>query len=339
MRALFTCWFWVAALALCSAQPGDTTTRKSEQLVDVLSDVVTMKLDVDNDFDRFQLRGNTFNYDLQPNFGLSKSFSASYRFAAIWFSYLPRFLWTDDPLRKGKSRGFSYGFTLSKKHFFHSFSFARVRGFYLENTRDVIAGWNANRDDYIQFPDLRYWTLRGKTTYLFNPGFSFNAIHSQTERQLRSIATPVLSTSYRYYHIDNKSTNQVSSQRSANLEWVFMAGFYATAVHRKTWYATIGCEGGAGVYHTFLLTRLPGENVNSNFGRGLIRGSIHGALGYNSGRFAAGGEFMADRTFTKQTANVEMRLTRVVFQIFVAYRLQAPTPVKRAFDSVAARFR
>lgn len=136
---------------------------------------------------------------------------------------------------RAKTEGFGFGFGFSNKLIQH-LSLDYKKGFYLHNTPDLMPNWQEGKDPYIQLPDIKMVYLRGLTGYRFNTNYSLNAIHSQTQAQLRSAGSLIPILSYDYYAIDNQSdeTPSANSQLTRNLRVIANLGYGYTYVFAKS---------------------------------------------------------------------------------------------------------
>ena len=302
------------------------------------NDQINIKLDVDSDFERFDLKGDDFEYDIRPNIALKSKISFSYRFLSFGISFLPKFLpGNNDDELKGKTKGIGFGINLNLKHWIQELKYSNVEGFYLENSSDFNLASIDNSEPYFLFPNLKITSFQGNTSYKFNPNFSLKAISTQTEIQLKSAGSFIPGIHYSYYIIDNKSNSELqqSSQRSNSFEVILNAGYYHTFVLNKSWYAAVGLTPGFGINYTNLLTRLPDENVKTNYSNGVFRINGRSGIGYNSERFFGGAEIGAYRSFRNDNiSTVTIATTGITYQIFIGYRLKAPKFLKKTVDEV-----
>jgi len=307
----------------------DTTYIKS-----YVHDLI-VKLDLDNDLLRFTLTGNDFKYDIRPNLRANRTLSFSYRWLYLGISYLPDFIvpnkWNE---RRGETDAFSIGGGFTSPRFVFDIQYVKVNGFYLNNTGEYVPGWNPDTDPYIQFPELKTWSIRGTAFYKTNPNFSIRAIQYQTEAQRKTCASLLPGLVYNYYVTDNYNPTASSSQRSNNLLWMARLGYFATFVLHKNWYASMGLGAGAGINHTWLLTRIAGASEKTTASDFAFRGSLNGGIGYNSDRFFAGSEIAFNESFVKEKGNIDLVFTRLSYQLFIGYRFNAPKFLKKSFDII-----
>jgi hypothetical protein len=315
----------------------DSLNRKNDTTyIEKFPDKVIVKLDVDNDYDRYELSGNDFKYDIRPNASLSKLLSFNYRFFYVAFSYLPAVInknkWDE---RRGKTTGYGFGTGLTTDHWLLNIEYKNVNGHYLYNTKDYVSPWDEDKDPYIQFPYLKTWMIRGLTLYKFNPKYSVRAIQTQTEAQRRSASSFIPGIAYNYYVIDNPDPNASSSQRSRNLEVLAQLNYYGTLVLKKRFYLSGGVGFAVGGYYTWLLTRYPTGEVESTLSDRILRGLVNLGLGYNGEKFISGAELMSYKSFSQQEKGaVNMVYTRTAYQVFIGYRIKPARIVVKETDKV-----
>ena len=300
------------------------------------SDKIVAKLDVDSDVDQYLIQGSNFKYDIRPNAGVSKLLSFNYRYAYLAVSYLPSII---APNRlndqRGETSGFGVGTGLSTPRLVADISYKKVKGFYLHNTGDVDPGWDSSSDPYIQFPEMKTWMIRGVMLYKVNPNYSVRAIQTQTEAQRKSATSLIPGIASTYYVIDNQSASSSSSQKSNTLEVLAELNYYGTLVINHRLYFSAGLGAGAGMYHTWLLTRQPTGNIGSTQSNSIFRGIGNAGLGYNANRFIAGAEILHYQSFSSQPNDVvQMKFTRTAFQVFIGYRFKPPRFIEKTMDGL-----
>ncbi len=320
------------------SQVADTTevSKPLSNYIERMSNYLSVKLNVNNNINGFEVRGAT-KADILPNDNKSLKLSVNYRWFSFSYSYTPKFFpGNDDSDLKGKTKATAYNFSLTFNHWIQSFNYEKVQGYYLGNTQDVDPSWEEGKDPYIQFPELVYQSFRGHTAYKFNKNYSFNAISVQTERQIKSAGTFMPVLSYNYYIIDDKVelTGTNSSQKSNNFEALITAAYFYTFVFRENFYVSAGAGAGGGILFTKLLTRTPSGNLTTNSNHPIWRLESGAGAGYNGKRFFAGGQLTGSRESYDQKGNTTTVVVndRLFFQIFTGYRFNAPKFLKSSLD-------
>lgn len=314
--------------------------EKSSGYIDKVDTIISVKLNVNSEYEQFEVHGSNFYYDIRPNISLSTKISFSYRFISVGIGFKPRFIpGNNDNDMQGKTSTLSFGLNILTSHWMQALQFGYVNGFYLHNTADYppTPDWTKGEDPYIQFPDLKVAVLRGSTGYKLNKNFSLKSISSKTEIQLKSCGSLIPYLVYEYFEMDNKSSDpkQNSSQRTNNFDALASLGYFYTFVIKSKYYASLGLVPSFGFQHTNLLTRYPDENVTTIYTNPLFRLQENAGIGYNSRKFYSGAELsLAQSTHNQKNASVQERAIRIFFQVFVGYRFSAPKFLKQETDVV-----
>jgi hypothetical protein len=318
----------------------DTTaiSKPAVKYIEKFDTIISIKLNVNTEFDEFEQKGDNFHWDLRPNISLSTKLSFSYRYISFGIGFKPKFIpGNNDNDMQGKTKALGFGLNILTIHWMQELQFAYVSGFYIYNSEDAIPGWIKGQDPYFLLPDLKVAMLRGSTGYKINKNFSLKAVSSKTEIQLKSCGSIIPYLTYNYNEIDNKSsdTSQHSSQRSHNLDVAASLGYIYTFVIKSKFYATLGLFPGIGFHHANLLTRYPDENVRTKYTDPLYEIKETIGIGYNSKKFYSGAELTAEQfTHNDNHSSVQTKATRGYFQIFIGYRFNAPKFLKQKADEV-----
>jgi hypothetical protein len=322
-----------------SAQNISDTIRPNiliTRYVEKMDTIISLKLNVNSEYERFTLSVDNDFYDIRPNISISSKISINYRFISLGIGFTPKFVpGNNDNDLKGKTKAFSIGANISTIHFLQELTAIHVKGFYLLNTGDYNTDWQEGVDPYTQFPDLDVVALRGSTGYKFNENFSLKSLSSQTEIQLKSCGSFIPLLIYNLYVIDDKAPDQQSSQKSENFNVIASLGYAYTLVFRSKFYGSIGTGAGFGLHYTKLLTRMPEGDITSNYTDPLFRFQEKISFGYNSRKFFTGFEYsFAQRTHNQADKSVQEKGIRTFFQVFIGYRFTAPWFVKHETDVV-----
>ena len=300
--------------------------------------LLNVKLNVNSEFDFFEVRGDDFDFEIRPNINLWNKLTVSYKFVSLSIGFVPKFIpGNNDNEIHGETTSFTAGLNLFSEHWLQELRYNYTKGFYLHNTGDINSDWIEGTDPFIQFPDLKVNAFRGFTGYKFNPNFSLNAISNQSEKQVKSAGSFLPILDYDYYIVDNKSDDpsQQSSQRSNNFALSASMGYLYTFVMGSNFYASLGILPGIGFKYAKLTTRMPEENIETKFTDPLYRLAEKAGIGFNSLRFYAGAELSSSQSFNKQNNTaVHNKATRTYFQVFVGYRFNAPRFLKRETEQV-----
>lgn len=307
-----------------------------------IRDYITLKLAQTTDQENFSVHTGDTKYRINPNATSVTTISANYSFISLSFRFSPHFLpGNRDNNEKGKTRSGGMALNFYMDHWLQELSYHRTKGYYLDNTADFNPGWQEG-DDYLQFPDLYYKSFQGMTGYKFNRNFSLNALATQSERQLKSAGSFIPQFLYRYYIIDDRipltSPNQ-SSQRSNNLELLVGAGYYYNLILTRNFYVALGVTPGAGMLFMNLTTRNGSEEkIKTRQQDPIFRIDSRAGIGYNGERFFGGLYATAfAASYKQENSQVVNGNARIVFKLFVGYRIPAPSVLKEQVASLTNR--
>ncbi len=340
-RALLGTIFIVLLLTckLFAENKNDTIQTKSSLPFIVSFDtLINIKLKVHNDMEYFiQDDGANYHVDIRPNVSLPVKLGFSYRFISFNVGFSPGFIpGNNDDKLKGKTSSFSFGISTSGK-ILQELNLGFYKGFYLDNTKDLVPNWVEGKDEYIQLPDLKMIVFNGATGIKLNPNYSIPAIHSQTQAQLRSAGSFMPILSYDYYIIDNQKegASNDNSQLSGNLQLIANLGYAYTLVVSKHFYVSAHIAPGIGLQHTKLITRLPEGDYTSRYTDALYRVQEKIGIGYQQNRIFAGAEaFFSQSKLNENRTNVQLKTNRNYFQVFVGYRFDTPRFIRKTTDKV-----
>jgi hypothetical protein len=310
-------------------------SQESNQYIFKYDSLISVRLNVNSEFDIFKISGNDFYYDIRPNINLWNKLSVSYQRLTLNIGFKPAFLpgnGNDD--LKGETNSFSFGIQGYSNHWFQELYFLKSKGFYLKNTGDYRTGWTEGVDPYIQFPGLSINAFRGVTGYKFNPCFSLRAISQQTEKQLKSSGSFIAVLNYDIFKIDNRDksidTTRQTGQVSNNFLLNGSLGYMYTFVFGESFYASAGLLTGGGFQHIKLRTISPESEMVTRYSDPVFRMIEKAAIGYNHKRFYTGAEFSLTQAVQwHNSTKVKTTTNRIYFQVFLGYRFNAPGFLKK----------
>ncbi len=297
--------------------------------------LISVRLNVNSEFDFFKISGDDFYYDIRPNINLWNKLSVSYQHLTINAGFKPAFLpGNGNNDLKGETKSFSFGVQGYTKHWFQELHYFKTKGFYLKNTGDFRSGWNEGSDPYIQFPELGIKAFRGATGYKFNPDFSLRAISMQTEKQLKSSGSFITALNYDFFKIDNRGKNIDTTRQTGQISKNFLLngslGYMYTFVISSDFYASLGILSGGGFQHIKLKTFTPNGDIETKYTDPVFRMIEKAAIGYNHNRLYTGAEISLTQAIqTHKSNSVNTKTNRTYFQVFVGYRFTAPRFLKK----------
>ncbi len=240
------------------------------------------------------------------DYQVNRPFSIGIGFSYKWLN-LSATLFTPFPNWDKKSKGVSSHFdlriTTNGRSWVTDFWAQKFGGYYLANTKSVFPFWN-KPGIYYQRPDINTTSSGGIVYYnIRHKKFSFKAIFSQTERQLKSKGTPLIAMNWTGFEMNTHggiTGTANASTDSALTPYVIAMNFKPVERITKLQTATLGL--GVGYAYTYVykehwfFTLMGTVFLNSQShwyysaaapnGINVIKGSANmmwrGAMGYNS---------------------------------------------------------
>jgi hypothetical protein len=265
----------------------------------------------------FVLRDTELGTDLTLNPERSVYFHTSLQFRALelGFGFSPAWLNPDRDLEG--ARLFNLDFRLYTGRWMHALTYVDQVGF---------------RADFegieFPFPDFASRKVGGTTSFVLNRRFSFRAIHSQNEWQMKSAGSfvPRMMAYYTRYQL----TTDAGSETQHSFDLGLGPGYHYNWVLGKHWLISAGVTAGLG----FNILELE-EGTNTYW---LWETQFRSTLGYNSDTLFAGigGQY----TFYEHGAGSQTRLDdRIHYvQAYLGYRFRAPDSWNRAADRINRKF-
>ncbi|WP_406847124.1 DUF4421 domain-containing protein [Xanthomarina sp. GH4-25] len=266
-------------------------------------------------------RNSNLFFNLNPNKQDRIGASVSFRSITFSYSFAPDFLAENKD--NDDSKLFNLGFrTYFGKHWMQSFDVYQEKGFYIENN-----------DVSVYLPLFKSFKIGGATSFIFNENFSFRAIVSQDEKQIKSAGSFIPRIIYYYNKINLKTEDGFSNSELDSYDIVFAPSYYYNFVPSKNLLLSTGVSAGLGLNHsknkdknhleedeslTSLVTEL-------NF-RGSITydvSNIYMGIHYN---------YLILNHNTDRSSYVNDAIP--FFQIFVGYRFKAPKKMVRKADVI-----
>ena len=296
-------------------------------------DKVMLRFNLDTNTDQYVISSRAL--DIKPKLALNNQINTTlgldYKFISASISFAPDFLpGNNDNNLKGKSSFTSYNFRFFPKNIIQTLSYKNSKGYYISNTKDFLSDWQKDRDQYLQFPNLRIQSFSGATSYIFNKNFSLKGIYYQKEWQETSSGSFVPSLHYEYL-IFSDNQNAVKS-REHQLNLGLDAGYYYNYVVTKHINIAPFSYAGLGKKWSNYKNDVTKDNrekqnyFTQNFGVGLH-------LGYNAEKFFFGSKFnYSGNHYRDNNSNVIQNDFYVL--LFIGYRLDPPAKVKKIYDKI-----
>ncbi|WP_454047828.1 DUF4421 family protein [Chryseobacterium sp. Marseille-Q8038] len=308
----------------------DTANTKS------YADQVMIRVNLDTNIENYVFSAgegkDAFEMDLSINNKTKTSFSVDYRIISATVSFAPRFLdGNNDDEMKGKSSYTDLSFRFFPGRFIQNVYYKNVKGFYVENMKDLWPEWQEGRDPYIQFPDLRVQTFGGSTSYILNKNFSARSIYTQGEWQYKSSGSwvPFLDYDLTVFRntIDGLKSKETQYNIGGNIGY-----FYNWVIGKNvniSPYLAIGIGGKFSSYRDF---DNGGVKENAQYATIRMQGGLH--IGYNTDRFLFGGKMNFKTYAYDQKNNQTVENNNLYGLLYIGYRFAPPKVVKNTYDKV-----
>ena len=266
-------------------------------------------------------RNSDFFLKLNPNKQNRIGASVSFRAITLSYSFAPDFLAENKDNEDSKL--FNLGFrTYFGKHWMQSFDLYQEKGFYIKNN-----------DVNVYFPRIKSFKIGGATSYILNENFSFRAIVSQDEKQLKSVGSLIPRIVYYYTKLDVRDDDNSINETLNSYDIVFAPSYYYNFVPTKNLFVSAGVSAGIGLNHSKNKDNnhiSEDENLTSL----VTEFNIRGSLTYDISNFYLGAHYnhlvLNHNTDRSSYINDEIPF----FQVFAGYRFKAPRKVVKTADDV-----
>lgn len=260
------------------------------------------------------------------------SFSVDYRIISATVSFSPRFLeGNNDDEMKGKSSYTDLSFRFFPGRFIQNVYYKNVRGFYVENMKDLSPEWQEGRDPYIQFPDLRVQTFGGSTSYILNKNFSARSIYTQGEWQKKSSGSwvPFLDYDLTIFRntIDGVKSKETQYNIGGNIGY-----FYNWVIGKNVNISPYLALGVGGKFSSYRDIQNEGTKENAQYATIRMQGGLH--VGYNTDRFLFGGKMNFKTYAYDEKNNQAVENNNLYGLLYIGYRFAPPKVVKNTYDKI-----
>lgn len=259
------------------------------------------------------------------------SLSIDYKIISATLSFAPKFFSdNEDNELKGNSSYTDFSFRLFPKRFIQTLYYKNVKGFYIENTKDLFPNWREG-DPYIQFPDLRVQSFGGSTSYILNKNFSAKSIYTQGEWQRKSMGSWIPFLDYDLTVFRNKVEDQKYKETQYKIG-ANMGYFYNWVIGKNVNIAPYFALGLGGKFSTYKNVQEDGARMNAQYLTLRMEGGLH--VGYNTDRFLFGGKMNFNAYAYNQTRNQAVQNNNLYGLLYIGYRFAPPRVVKNTYDKI-----
>jgi len=278
-------------------------------------------------------------FRLRPNDAFYTEFFLRYRWIDVSFSWAPKFTKINrDDAEKGKSKYFNLGFSFFltpklRQYLYYS----EVNGLYFQDTKEfmrLLYGEDYNQEGYLQFPDAKYRSYRGETSYLWlGNKVDYRSFTNMTYKPLKDVF--ILSTGlfYQYnilsdtnrtiYRGEDFSDDMEDNSKSKDLRIALRTGGGVQKIIKPNWYFI------AEAYPEVYYSKLIDEDRLHEFNIGFYSNA---RLGYDNGNWFFGGGAQLN-WFNSSDENFYSS-TQWLFRVGVGLRFGAPKFVNKNFNKL-----
>ena len=320
LRALFT-FFSIAFSSIPNIAQNitDSVDVNQPKYKRIYPNVITARVFFINTSNTLKVkdRSSNLSFNLEPNKQDRIGVSIAFRGLNASYSFAPDFLGENKDNENSKLFNLNFR-TFLGKHFMQTFDLFSQKGFYIKNNE-------VNQ----YFPKTKNFKIGGATSYIFNEHFSFKAITSQDEKQLKSTGSFIPNITYFYSKFNLKNNSPLNEVNSSyySFDIAFAPSYYYNYVPSKNLLLSAGVSAGIGLNHsksrdesplTTLLTELSFRTSATYDMNNLYCGLHYSYLSLNHNADSA----------SQVIDNIPF------FNIFVGYRFKAPKQIINTAESI-----
>lgn len=302
--------------------------EKDSTYITVFNESIISKISVNTQANVLTILDNQkAAYRLVTNNNYRVNLYVDYDFLGFSYGFAPNFIpENNDDNRRGSSTLKELNFRFIFRRWIQTIQNKTEKGFYAENTKDLLDNWNADNDTFILFPELQTKLWEGTTSFLFNPNFSIKNSLNNNEWQRKSAGSFIPTLKYSYSEIS--SDFEALKKHNQTLQFYLIPNYFYTWVIKENWFITT--TAGAAFGLNFAL--------QSNFEKTdtyipfLINGSLQG--GYNSNNLTFGANLLINSTHHNYFNKESVINDNVYFNFYLGYRFNSPKSVKTFFKKV-----
>jgi len=280
---------------------------KTTEYIEKYPNRLTAKLFYINTYNSLTVkdRNSDLQFELEPNKQNRIGASLSYSFITLSYSFAPNFMAENEDNEDSKLFNLNFRTYLGK--WMQTFDLYNEKGFYIKS-------------DFgnLYFPDVKNFKIGGSTSYIFNDNFSFRAIASQDEKQLKSAGSFVPGLTYYYSKLNLKGQGDAVAidEDYYSYDIALTPAYYYNFVPSNNLLLSVGASAGLGVNHS----KGEDEKLTSL----LTEMAVAGLVSYDINSFYTGANYryLILNHNTDRTASTQDNIP--FFQAFIGYRFKAP---------------
>lgn len=266
-------------------------------------------------------RNSNLYFNLTPNKQNRIGASVSFRSLTISYSFAPDFLAENKDNENSKL--FNLGLrNYFGRHWMQTLDIYQEKGFYIENN-----------DVNFYLPRMKSLKIGGATSYIFNENFSFRAIVSQDEKQLKSAGSFIPNIVYYYTKLNLRSDNNGVDTVLHTFDMVFAPSYYYNFIPTKNLFISAGVATGIGLNYS--------KNEDNNHIQEdetltslTTELNFRGSMTYDISSFYIGTHYnyLILNHNTDRSSYINDNIP--FFQIFAGYRFKAPKKLVKKADEI-----
>lgn len=268
---------------------------------------------------RINDRDSDISADLTPNKQNRIGTSVAFRSINISYSFAPNFLAKNQD--NEDSRLFNFNLrTYFGKHLMQTLDIYSQKGFYLNNKSNDFSFYS-NRTKSLK--------IGGATSYIMNENFSFRAIVSQDEKQLKSAGSFIPRIVYYYtdYNVDFEDTLGVPPDGSKSFDVALAPSYFYNLVPTKNLFLSAGVSAGIGINYSK-------EDSGPSSTALLTELDFRSSLTYDVDNFYLGAHYSYLVLNHNSDSSTYLNDNIPFLQFFVGYRFKAPRTLVNKADEV-----
>lgn len=335
MKAKIFSWIFLFPALAFYGQANDENRNAADSTEDRRTISAVMGLSYLQNSFGFLYEGKVFR--LRPNDAFYTEFFMRYRWLDISYTFAPKLtrINNDDP-EKGKTKYFNLGFTFFVTRKLRQYVyFSEVRGLYFQDTKEYmrfVLDQNYDLDGYLQFPDAKYRSYRGETSYLWmGDKTEYRSFGNMTYRPVKDVFIISTGLFYQYNMLSNLGktiyqgevfTDDEDGSASRDFRIAVRPGGGIQKKIKKNWYAVLE------MYPELYYSKLQGEKWHE-FNIGLYSNA---RIGYDDGKWFFGGGTQLN--WVNSSNENFYSATQWLFRVGMGFRFNSPTFVNRNFDRI-----
>ncbi|MBD0831365.1 DUF4421 family protein [Aestuariibaculum sediminum] len=266
---------------------------------------------------RIKDRNSNLAFDLEPNKQDRIGASVAFRGLTASYAFAPNFLGENKDNKNSKLFNLNFR-TFFGKHLMQTFDLFGQKGFNVKNNEI---------NSY--FPQIKNFKIGGSTSYIFNENFSFRAISSQDEKQLKSTGSFIPNLTYYYtkLHIKNNGDNPDVNSSYYSFDMAFAPSYFYNFVPSKNLLFSVGLAAGIGLNRS----KSKGEEYLTTL---LTELSFSGSATYDINKLYCGLHYNYLNLNHNADSVSEVVDNIPFFNIFIGYRFKAPDKVINIADAI-----